>query len=82
MSFTLGRDLGIVMAKGVIMGVFGCVTILPAFIMTFEKAIEKTMHKEIMPNFDKVAKFVVGKFWIFLIIFVLLLNSVYDIHHF
>ena len=74
MSFTLGRDLGIVMAKGVIMGVFGCVTILPAFIMTFEKAIEKTMHKEIMPKFDKVAKFVVGKFWIFLIIFVLLLG--------
>ena len=73
MSFTLGRDLGIVMAKGVIMGVFGCVTILPAFIMTFEKALEKTMHRELMPKFDKVAKFIVGKFWIFLILFLLLL---------
>ena len=73
MSFTLGRDLGIVMAKGVLMGVFGCVTILPAFIMTFEKAIDKTMHKEIMPKFDKVANFIIGRFWIFLILFVILI---------
>ena len=73
MSFTLGRDLGLVMAKGVLMGVFGCVTILPAFIMTFEKAIDKTMHREIMPNFGKVAEFITGKFWIFLILFILLL---------
>ena len=73
MSFTLGRDLGIVMAKGVIFGVIGCVTILPAFIMIFEKALDKTMHKELMPRFDKVAGFIVSKFWIFLILFILLL---------
>ena len=73
MSFTLGRDLGLVMAKGVLMGLFGCVTILPAFIMTFEKAIDKTMHREIMPNFGKVVEFITGKFWIFLILFILLL---------
>ncbi|MBO4389350.1 MAG: MMPL family transporter [Lachnospiraceae bacterium] len=73
MSFTLGRDLGIVMAKGVLMGVIGCVTILPAFIMVFEKALEKTMHREIMPKFDGVARFIVGKYPIFLIIFALAL---------
>ena len=74
MSFTLGLDLGVVMAKGVVLGVIGCVTILPSLILTFDKAIEKTMHREIMPNFDKPARWIVNHSWIFLIIFVLLLG--------
>ena len=68
MSFTLGLDLGVVL------GVIGCVTILPSFILTFDKALEKTMHREIMPNFDKPARWIVNHSWIFLIIFVLLLG--------
>lgn len=74
MSFTLGLDLGVVMAKGVVLGVIGCVTILPSFILTYDKALEKTMHREIMPNFDKPARWIVNHSWIFLIIFVLLLG--------
>ena len=74
MSFTLGLDLGVVMAKGVVLGVIGCVTILPSLILTFDKALEKTMHREIMPNFDKPARCIVNHSWIFLIIFVLLLG--------
>ena len=74
MSFTLGLDLGVVMSKGVVLGVIGCVTILPSFILTFDKALEKTMHREIMPNFDKPARWIVNHSWIFLIIFVLLLG--------
>lgn len=74
MSFTLGLDLGVVMAKGVVLGVIGCVTILPSLILTFDKALEKTMHREIMPNFDKPARWIVNQSWIFLIIFVLLLG--------
>lgn len=74
MSFTLGLDLGVVMAKGVVLGVIGCVTILPSLILTFDKALEKTMHREIMPNFDKPARWIVNHSWIFLIIFVLLIG--------
>lgn len=74
MSFTLGLDLGVVMAKGVVLGVIGCVTILPSLILTFDKALEKTMHREIMPNFDKPTRWIVNHSWIFLIIFVLLLG--------
>lgn len=74
MSFTLGLDLGVVMAKGVVLGVIGCVTILPSLILTFDKSLEKTMHREIMPNFDKPARWIVNHSWIFLIIFVLLLG--------
>ncbi len=74
MSFTLGKDLGIVMAKGVIFGVIGCVTILPAMILTFDKALEKTTHKELLPaRFDKVAGFVIKRSYLFLILFVILL---------
>ena len=74
MSFTLGLDLGVVMAKGVVFGVIGCVTILPSLSLTFDRALEKTMHREIMPNFDKPARWIVNHSWIFLIIFVLLLG--------
>lgn len=74
MSFTLGLDLGVVMAKGVVLGVIGCVTILPSLILTFDRSLEKTMHREIMPSFDKPARWIVNHSWIFLIIFVLLLG--------
>lgn len=74
MSFTLGLDLGVVMAKGVVLGVIGCVTILPSLILTFDRSLEKTMHREIMPNFDKPARWIVNHSWIFLVIFVLLLG--------
>lgn len=60
MSFTLGLDLGIVMAKGVICGVIACVTVLPAMILIFDKAIEKTSHKELMPSFSKISSFIVN----------------------
>lgn len=61
MSFTLGMDLGVVMAKGVVFGVICCVTVLPALILTFDKALEKTMHREILPaRFDKLAGFIVN----------------------
>lgn len=74
MTFTLGLDLGIVMAKGVVIGVIGCVTILPSLILTFDRALEKTMHKEIMPaKFDKLANFVVNHAWVSIIAFLVLL---------
>lgn len=82
MSFTLGLDLGIVMAKGVIFGVIGCVTILPSLILTFDKALEKTMHKEIMPNFDKPARWIVKHSWLFFIVFLgLLYPAIYGYNH-
>lgn len=74
MTFTLGLDLGVVMAKGVVIGVIGCVTILPSMILTFDRALEKTTHKEIMPaRFDRLAKFVVNHAWLPVIAFLLLL---------
>lgn len=82
MSFTLGLDLGIVMAKGVVFGVIGCVTILPSLILTFDRALEKTMHREIMSNFDKLATFIVNHSWIFVIVFVVLLGpAIYGQNH-
>ena len=82
MSFTLGLDLGIVMAKGVVFGGIGCVTILPSLILTFDRALEKTMHREIMPNFDKLATFIVNHSWIFVIVFVVLLGpAIYGQNH-
>lgn len=73
MSFTLGMDLGIVMAKGVILGVIGCVTILPGLILLFDKAIEKTRHRAILPVMDKPAHFILKYRKIFIVVFLLLL---------
>ena len=82
MSFTLGLDLGIVMAKGVIFGVIGCVTILPSLILTFDRALEKTMHRDVMPGSDKLAAFIVNHSWIFIIIFLALLGpAIYGQSH-
>lgn len=82
MTFTLGLDLGIVMAKGVVIGVICCVTVLPSMILIFDKAIEKTCHKPLLPSFQKVSRFIVDKYWIFLILFVILLvPAVYGYTH-
>ena len=83
MSFTRGMDLGVVMAKGVVFGVICCVTVLPALILTFDKALEKTMHREILPaRFDKLAGFIVNHAWIFIVIFVALLGpAIYGYQH-
>lgn len=73
MTFTLGRDLGIVMAKGVILGVIGCVTVLPALILVFDKPLQKTKHPSLIPNMAKFAKNVTKVFPVFLLIFALLI---------
>lgn len=73
MSFTLGLDLGIVMAKGVILGVISCVTILPSFILVFDKIINKTKHRQILPDFNKVPGFISKHYKIFVALFILLL---------
>ena len=70
MSFTLGIDLGIVMAKGVILGVIGSVTVLPALILTFNNLLAKLDHKPLLPSFKKVSNLIVKFFPIFIIVFV------------
>ena len=77
MSFTLGRDLGIVMAKGVFLGVIGCVTILPALILVLDKPLQKTKHRPLIPNMNKFASGVIRVFPVFLILFVLLIPPAY-----
>lgn len=77
MTFTLGRDLGIVMAKGVIFGVIGCVTVLPSLILVFDKPLQKTKHRSLIPDMSRLSKKVVKVFPIFLIIFVLLIPPAY-----
>ena len=82
MSFTLGLDLGIVMAKGVVFGVIGCVTILPSMILVFDNLIEKTKHKPLMPEFNRIPKFVAKHYLAFLAIFlVLLYPAIYGNNH-
>ncbi len=77
MSFTLGLDMGIVMAKGVVIGVICCVTILPSMILIFDKAIEKTRHRAVIPSFSKVSPWIVKHYYIFLIIFAVLIVPAY-----
>ena len=76
MTFTLGKDLGIVMAKGVVFGVIGCVTILPSMILVFDKAIEKTRHRSLLPKFQ-IGKFVTKYYWVFLILFLVIIGPAY-----
>lgn len=73
MTFTLGRDLGLVMAKGVLLGVLGCVTVLPSLILVFDKPLQKTKHRSLIPDMKKMAGFVTKRFPIFLVIFLLLI---------
>ncbi len=74
MSFTLGRDLGFVMAKGVVIGVFVCVTVLPSLILVFDKAITKTSHRALLPSFDKVGRWIVKHSWIGIVLFLALIG--------
>lgn len=82
MSFTLGRDLGIVMAKGVVFGVIGCVTILPSLILVFDKAVEKTKHRVILPDAGKIAGWVTRHSAVFLVVFlIVLVPAIYGYTH-
>ena len=87
MTFALGRDLGIVMAKGVLIGVVCCVTVLPAMVLVFDKAIEKTSHKSLLPNLDGLSKIIVKYHWVALALFVVLIapaaygNANYKIYY-
>nr|WP_097014992.1 MMPL family transporter [Anaerocolumna aminovalerica] len=77
MSFTLGKDLGIVMAKGVLLGVLGCVTILPSIIILMDGPLQKTKHKPLIPSMDKLAHKVTKVFPVFLVIFAVLIAPAY-----
>ena len=78
MSYTMGMDLGIVMAKGVLLGVLGSVTLLPSLILLLDKPLEKTRHRALIPSMDKFAGWVTRHSWIFLIVFlVVLVPAVY-----
>lgn len=72
MSFTLGLDLGVVMTKGVVFGVLCCVTVLPAMIMIFDKPLEKTKHRQLIPDCPKISEFVVKHHLLFALLFVVL----------
>lgn len=73
MTFTLGRDLGLVMAKGVIFGVIGCVTVLPALILVLDKPLQATRHRSLIPDMKKFAGGVARVFPVFLVIFAILI---------
>jgi hypothetical protein len=82
MSFTLGLDLGVVMAKGVVFGVIGCVTILPSLILVFDKAVEKTRHRVIMPDIGRISGWVTRHSAIFIVAFlVILVPAIYGYTH-
>lgn len=73
MSFTLGMDLGIVMAKGVVLGVVCCVTVLPSMLLIFHKAIDKTRHRVIIPDFSRIGHLITKRYPVFLALFVIIL---------
>ncbi len=73
MSYTMGADIGIVMAKGCLLGVVGSVTILPSLILILEKPLTKTMHKSLIPDMSKVSGWITKHFYVFLIAFVVIL---------
>lgn len=82
MDLTLGKDIGIVMAKGVILGVITAVTVLPALILTFDKLIHRFKHKTIIPNFNKLSKVVTTHYKIIIaIFFILLIPAIYGSNH-
>lgn len=82
MSYRLGLNLGIVMAKGVVLGVICCVTVLPSMILIFEKAIVKTSHKVLLPSFEGLSHWITKHYWVFLIVMlVLLFPAIYCYNH-
>ena len=78
MTFTLGRDLGVVMAKGVVLGVISCVTVLPSMILILDKPLQKTKHRSLIPDMSGFAKGVVRGFPLFLVLFVALVPPAYN----
>ena len=78
MTFTLGRDLGVVMAKGVVLGVISCVTVLPSMILILDKPLQKTKHRSLIPDMSGFAKGVVRVFPLFLVLFVALVPPAYN----
>lgn len=82
MSFTLGLDLGIVMAKGVLFGVLGCVTILPSMILICDKAVQKTRHRVIIPDLGVIADWITKHYLIFIALFLVILGpAIYGYTH-
>lgn len=81
MSFTLGRDLGLVMAKGVLLGVIGCVTVLPSLILVFDRVLQKTRHRPLIPDMSRFSKGVIKVFPVFLILFAVLITPAYYGYH-
>lgn len=77
MSFTMGRDLGIVMAKGVVLGVVGCVTVLPSLILIFDKPLQRTKHRSLIPKMDGLARGITKIFPVFVAIFLVLIPPAY-----
>ena len=77
MSYTMGLDMGIVMAKGVVFGVICCVTVLPSMILVFDKAVEKTVHRTLLPDLTKLSGWIVKHFYIGLILFAILIVPAY-----
>lgn len=82
MTFALGADLGIVMAKGVLVGVICCITILPSLVLVFDKAIEKTTHKPLFSSMDKPSRFITKHYKAWIVIFlVMLFPAIYGNNH-
>ncbi len=87
MTFRLGTNIGIVMSKGVIIGVVACVTVLPAMILTFDRTIEKTSHRSLIPDLDRLSGTIVKHHWVALAIFAIFLipasygNANYEIYY-
>lgn len=73
MTFALGRDLGIVMGKGVLMGVLCCVTILPSLVLVFDRAIEKTSHRQLLTNMDRISGFITKHYKVWIGVFLILI---------
>lgn len=73
MSYELGMDMGIIMAKGVVIGVICCITVLPSMILVFDKALEKTMHKDLVPSLEKPSKFIIKHHAAFIVLFIVVL---------
>ncbi|MDO4623320.1 MAG: MMPL family transporter [Eubacteriales bacterium] len=82
MTFTLGLDMGLVMAKGVVFGVITCVTLLPSLILLFDKAIEKTTHRSLLRNLEGISNFITRHYKIWLVVFLLMLfPAIYGNNH-
>ena len=87
MTFTLGLDLGLVMAKGVVCGVIACVTVLPAMILIFDKPIARTSHRDFLPAFRRTSSFIIKHSWVFLTAAIVILipavfgNSHYGVYY-